>query len=333
MQSWQCILASTPEDSKGDIGTMLTAAVIGIGEMGRNHARIYAQMPDVRLVAVADSDAGKLAQVTRTWGATIYTDYAKMLVTEKPDIVSVCVPTSAHFRVTQVAMQAGCHVLVEKPIAATLKEAWLLLKFAEIDKRILAVGHIERCNPIVTAVKRHIDGGDLGRIYRISTRRVGPSPVRVCDVGVTIDLATHDLDIMRYLLQSEPVSYQAELQWNKHGSQLSDGVAALIRFESGAVGVLEADWLSFAKERTLVVTGAEGVITADYLSQTAVIEFEPGERVQIGVPYEEPLLAELRAFAAAARGEGRPAADGLDGMRALEMALCILEVGAKSGQN
>jgi len=333
MQNWQGILASTSEDSKGDVGTMLTAAVIGIGEMGRHHARVYAQMPDVRLVAVADSDAGKLAQVTRTWGAKTYTNYVEMLAEEKPNLASVCVPTSAHFRVTQVAMQAGCHVLVEKPIAATLKEAWLLLKFAEISKRILAVGHIERCNPIVTAVKRHIDGGDLGRIYRISTRRVGPSPVRIRDVGVTVDLATHDLDIMRYLLQSEPVAYQAELQWNKHGAELSDGVAALIRFESGAVGVLEADWLSSAKERTLVVTGAEGVITADYLSQTAVIEFEPGERVAIGVSYVEPLRAELEAFANAVRGEGKPAATGEDGAAALRMALQILKAGAKGERN
>ena len=312
---------------------MLTAAVIGIGEMGRHHARVYAQMDDVRLVAVADSDAGKLAQVTRTWGATVYTDYAKMLVTEKPDIVSVCVPTSAHLRIASTCLLMGCHVLVEKPIASTIEAAEMLIDLAEQHKRILAVGHIERCNPIVAAVKRHIDDGDLGTIYRISTRRVGPSPVRIRDVGVTVDLATHDLDIMRYLLQSEPVAYQAELQWNKHGAELSVGVAALIRFESGAVGVLEADWLSSAKERTLVVTGAEGVITADYLSQTAVIEFEPGERVAIGVSYVEPLRAELEAFANAVRGEGKPAATGEDGAAALRMALQILKAGAKGERN
>ena len=311
---------------------MLTAAVIGIGEMGRHHARVYAELPDVRLVAVADIDAGKLAQVTRTWGATAYDDYAKMLCQEKPNLVSVCVPTSAHLRIASTCLLMGCHVLVEKPIASTLEAAQLLIDLAGQHKRILAVGHIERCNPIVAAVKRHIDDGDLGTIYRISTRRVGPSPVRIRDVGVTVDLATHDLDIMRYLLQSEPVAYQAELQWNKHGAELSDGVAALIRFESGAVGVLEADWLSSAKERTLVVTGAEGVITADYLSQTAVIEFEPGERVAIGVSYVEPLRAELEAFADAVRGEGRPAATGEDGAAALRMALKILEVGTKSGR-
>ena len=311
----------------------LTAAVIGIGEMGRHHARVYAELPDVRLVAVADSDAGKLQQVTRTWGATAYGDYAKMLVAEKPDIVSVCVPTSAHLRIASTCILAGCHVLVEKPIASTIEAARLLIDLAGQHKRILAVGHIERCNPIVAAVRKYIDDGDLGTIYRISTRRVGPSPVRIRDVGVTIDLATHDLDIMRYLLQSEPVAYQAELQWNKHGSELSDGVAALIRFDNGAVGVLEADWLSSAKERTLVMTGSEGAITADYLSQTAVIEFEPGERVEIGVPHEEPLLVELRSFAAAVRGEGRPAADGTDGMRALEMALGILKAGAKGERN
>jgi len=309
----------------------LTAAVIGIGEMGRNHARIYAEMPDVRLVAVADSDADKLAQITRTWGVSAYDDYAKMLCREKPHLVSVCVPTSVHLRIASTCLLMGCHVLVEKPITSTLEAAQLLIDLAEQHNCILAVGHIERCNPIVSAVKRHIDNGDLGTIYRISTRRVGPSPQRVRDVGVTLDLLTHDLDVARYLLQSEPVTYHAEILQAKHGNY-DDAVTAIVRFENDVIGCFEADWLSSAKERTLVITGEEGVITADYLSQTAVIAFAPGEQVEIGVPYEEPLLVELRSFAAAVRGESRPAATGEDGLKALAMATRILEVGAKNGR-
>ena len=310
---------------------MLTAAVIGLGAMGCNHARVYAQMPDVRLIAVCDSDSNKLGSITRTWGATAYDDYTLLLAREKPDVVSVCVPTSAHLRIASTCILAGCHVLVEKPITSTLETAKMLINLAQQERHILAVGHIERCNPIVTAVKHHIDNGDIGTGYRISTRRVGPSPVRIRDVGVTLDLLTHDLDVARYLLQAEPVTYHAEMLQAKHGNY-DDAVTAIVRFENDVIGAFEADWLSSAKERTLTVTGSEGVIMADYLSQTAVIAFEPSERVKIGTLYEEPLLVELRSFVAAVRGEGRPAATGDDGLQALAMATRILE-SAKSGQN
>jgi len=305
---------------------MLKAAVIGLGEMGRHHARVYAQMEDVRLVAVCDLDRRGLENVTRTWGAMAYTDMAAMFAECRPDLVTVAVPTVHHLKVAGFAL-TQCHVLVEKPITHTVEAARALIGLAQEVGHILAVGHIERCNPVVSAAKHHIDAGcDLGRIYRISTRRVGPSPVRIRDVGVTVDLATHDLDIMRYLLQSEPLFVQAELQHNEHGDY-EDSVDALIRFENGVVGVLECDWLSSAKQRTLTITGENGVLLANYITQTGVLQYAPGKQKNIAVVREEPLTVELRSFVAAARGEGRPAATGEDGLQALEMAMAILEVG------
>jgi len=304
----------------------LKAAVIGLGEMGQHHARVYAQMDTVGLVAVCDVDSRKLANITRTWGGKPYTSHWQMLRTEQPDLVSVAVPTVAHFKIVSDCLWAGAHVLVEKPITDTIKAAQLLINLAKQQKQILAVGHIERCNPIVAAVKRHIDEGDLGRIYRIGTRRVGPSPERIRDVGCTIDLLTHDLDIARFLLQSEPLAYHAELLHANHGDY-DDAVTAIVRFENDIIGSFEADWLSSAKDRVLVITGEQGVLTADYMAQQGVLEFSPSERVQITVPRCEPLRTELEAFAAAARGEGRPAATGQDGLAALRMALQILEAG------
>ena len=303
---------------------MLKAAVIGLGEMGQHHARVYAQMEDVTLVAVCDSDEKRLQNITRTWGGKAYTHFAEMLDRAKPDLVSVAVPTSEHFSVAGLTITAGCHVLIEKPIAATVRQAEMLIKQAKRFDRILAVGHIERCNPIVTATKALLDAGDLGQIYRITTRRVGPSPKRIRDVGCTLDLLTHDLDVARYLLQSEPLFVQAELQHNAHGG-LDDGVAALVRFESGVIGIFEADWLSAAKDRRLTITGDLGVWEANYLTQTAVMRASPTSQASFNVPQEEPLLVELRSFVAAVRGEGRPAATGEDGLRALEMALKIVE--------
>jgi len=302
----------------------LRAAVIGLGETGQHHARVYAQMEDVDLVAVCDSDCQRLQNITRTWGGRPFTDFCRLLDEARPDLVSVAVPTSTHFEVASLTLDAGCHTLVEKPIAATVMQAQTLLALASMKPRILAVGHIERCNPIVTATKAILDAGDLGQVYRITTRRVGPSPKRIRDVGCTLDLLTHDLDVARYLLQSEPLFVQAELQHNTHGG-LDDGVAALIRFESGVIGMLEADWLSAAKDRRLTITGELGVWEANYLTQTAVMRASPTAQVNFNVPEEEPLLVELRSFVAAVRGEGRPAATGEDGLRALEMAVRILE--------
>jgi len=307
---------------------MLKAAVIGLGEMGRHHARVYAQMEDVTLVAVCDTDESRLQNITRTWGGKAYTHFAEMLDRSKPDLVSVAVPTSEHFSVAGLTITAGCHVLVEKPIASTVNAAEMLIKQAKGFGRILAVGHIERCNPIVTATKALLDAGDLGQVYRITTRRVGPSPKRIRDVGVTIDLLVHDLDIARYLLNSEPLFIQAELQRQAHNG-LDDGVAALVRFESGVIGIFESDWLSSCKDRTLIVTGERGVWEADYLAQTAILRASPTAQTEFNVPYEEPLLVELRSFAAAVRGEGRPAADGQDGLAALRVALAVL--GAEHG--
>ena len=305
----------------------LKAAVIGLGEMGQHHARVYAQMEDVRLVAACDLDRRRLENVTRTWGAMAHTDVAVMFAECRPDLVTVAVPTVHHLKVAGFAL-TQCHVLVEKPITNTIEAARALIDLAQDTGHILAVGHIERCNPVVSAVKSIIDSGDLGRIYRVSTRRVGPSPQRIRDVGVTVDLATHDLDIMRYLLQSEPLFVQAELQHNEHGDY-EDSVDALIRFENGVVAVLECDWLYSANQRTLTITGKNGVLSANYITQTGVLHRAPGKRENIVVVHEEPLAAELRSFVAAVRGESRPAATGEDGLRALEMALAILEVGKR----
>lgn len=302
----------------------LKAAVIGVGAMGRHHARVYAEMEETALVAVADLDAERADAVADEWGARAYAGYAEMLERERPDAVSVAVPTQWHRNATITCLQAGCHVLVEKPIARYAVHAEAMVEIAERNGLVLAVGHIERCNPIVTAVKGWLDAGRLGRVYRISTRRVGPNPERARDVGVVVDLATHDLDIMRYLLRSEMTECRAMLQ-RARGGEHEDSVDALLKFDCGAVGVLEADWLTPAKERTLAVTGEKGTIAMDYIRQTGIARLSPTKVHYLDVPPIEPLLLELRAFAAAARGEGRPAATGLDGLRALEMAQTILE--------
>jgi len=190
----------------------LKAAVIGVGAMGRHHARVYTALPTTALVGVADADADRAAQVASTYAVPAYSDYRDMLESERPDLVTVAVPTSLHQAVAVHAMESGAHVLVEKPIAATIGEAKAIIDRADALGRKLMVGHIVRFDPAIQALKQHLDAGELGRIFQIVCRRVGPFPARVRDVGVVIDLAPRDLDVMRFVSADEPIRGYAEIQ-------------------------------------------------------------------------------------------------------------------------
>jgi len=318
------------------------AAVIGVGAMGRNHARVYNEMLEVELVAVVDLDLALAENVVRLHGGRIYTDYRIMLEEIQPDVVSVAVPTQAHQQVTLDVLEAGCHVLVEKPIAATLEEGRRMIeRAAELD-RVLAVGHIERYNPAVIELKRRLDAGELGQIFQIHARRLGPFPARVRDVGVVVDLAPHDLDIMRHLTGKEVRRLYAETEQEIHTAH-EDLFSGLIRFEGGVVGVLNINWLTPTKVREITVTGQRGMFLANLLTQDLYFyENEEagdldwnhlsllrgvgeGRMVRLRLHRREPLRAELEAFVAAAQGEQVGIVRGEDGLAALELAQALIE--------
>lgn len=321
---------------------MTKVAVVGVGTMGANHARVYQEMRDVELVAVMDPDVATSESVGRLRGARAYQDLERMLDREQPDAVSIAVPTKEHLKTAMRALDAGCHVLVEKPITSTLDEADALLAAAEDLGRVLMVGHIERFNPAVVELKRRFDQGDVGRVFQIEARRLGPFPPRIRDVGVIVDLATHDLDIMRYLTGCDAVRVFAEARRELHTAH-EDLFAGLIRFADNTVGLLEVNWLTPTKFRELWVTGERGMFRVDYLTQDLYF-FENShlDRTQWskmgafpGVsqgamtrPYfqkEEPLRAELDAFIAAIRGDRSRMVDGRDGRAALAVALALIE--------
>jgi len=170
--------------------------------MGRNHARVLHDLANVELAGMADQDAATAQQVGAATGTRGYESYQELLEQERPQAVVVAVPSDAHHRVVLDALAAGCHVLVEKPIAATVEQADELVKAASKAKKVLAVGHIERYNPAVLEPKRRLEEGQLGRVFQLHARRLGPFPHRVRDVGVVVDLATHDLDVC--LLYTSP---------------------------------------------------------------------------------------------------------------------------------
>src|SRR5206468_11708934 len=213
----------------------------------------------------------------------------------------------------------GLHVLVEKPIATGLDEGRRLVRAAQQAGKVLAVGHIERFNPAVREMERRLAAGDVGRIFQIQARRVGPFPARIRDVGVVIDLATHDLDVMAHLAGSEVQHLYAETERRIHTDH-EDILNALLKFDSGVLGVLQVNWLTPTKIRELTVLGERGMFACNYLTQEltqfknadvlpgAEARKQPravteGEAVTFHITQAEPLRLELQAFLAAVRGE------------------------------
>ena len=196
----------------------LRVAVIGVGAMGRNHARVYAEMPEVELVGIADADLATAQAVARRYGTQAYSDHIRLLDELRPDAVTVAVPTVEHLHVALECIEHGVHLLVEKPIAFTVEEGRQIIAAAEQAGVKLMVGHVERFNPAVLALKQHLAAGKLGRVFQIEAHREGPFPSRVQDVGVVIDLAVHDLDVMRYVSGCEVVRVYAETERRIHSS-------------------------------------------------------------------------------------------------------------------
>jgi UDP-N-acetylglucosamine 3-dehydrogenase len=323
---------------------MIRTAVIGVGSMGKNHARVYTELPDVQLVGVADADGELAGAVGKRLGVKAYQDYQEMLAAEHPEAVSIAVPTALHMEVAMAAMQAGADILIEKPIAATVDEAKFLIEQASVSGRKLMVGHIARFNPAIQVLKQKLEAGALGRIFQIICRRVGPFPARIRDVGVVVDLAPHDLDIMRYLTGLEPLRVYAETEQRIH-TQHEDLMSGLLRFPDGVTGTLEINWLTPTKVREVLVLGERGLFRVDDLTQDLYFYeneqangtlwpalqnlkgVSEGSMIRFALQRYEPLKAELQGFLKAVQQDSPVPVSGADGLAALRLALALVESG------
>ena len=322
----------------------LKAAVIGVGMMGRNHARVYAQMEGSRLVAAADPDATVLEPIARTYQVKVYTDYVQMLDEEKPDLVSIAVPTRLHRQVAVTAMKRGVHVFVEKPISTCVEDGQRIVDCARREGVKLAVGHIERFNPAVIELKKQLDAGQLGRIFQIHARRVGPFPPRVEDVGVVIDLATHELNLLEYLTGSQVESVYAETEREIH-AQHEDLLTGILKFEDGTIGILDINWLTPTKIRELSLIGEKGMFLVNYLTQDlyfyendyrngvwedlAIMGVSEGREIRHNIRRKEPLLVELESFVEAIEQDKAPQIGGEEALRAVLLAERLLDSGER----
>jgi len=296
---------------------MLKVGVIGVGEIGQHHTRIYSQL-GCELVGVADINAKRAKEIGGKYGIKYYTDYHGLL--SKVDVVSIAVPTTLHHVVALDCIREGVHCLVEKPIASNLYDAEEMIEAAMRNQVNLAVGHIERFNPAVIKLKEIINGGILGKVLIISTRRVGPFVPRIRDVGIVIDSATHDIGVVRYLLDKEPVGVFSRVGNLAHIKE--DYAIIVLNFEE-ATACIEVNWFTPHKVRNLVATGSEGIAYLDYINQT--VEVSNSHDVfgsnSVEIRKAEPLKLELNDFLKSVAERVRPAVPGVDGWVILKIAL------------
>jgi predicted dehydrogenase len=324
----------------------MRVAVIGVGSMGFNHLRVYSELEGVQLAGVSDVSPERLKAIADRFAVSTYSDYRELFEKEKPEAVSITVPTSDHEEVATFALKAGAHILVEKPIAATVDEGKRIIALAKETKRQLMIGHIIRFNPAIQSLKNRLDNGDLGRIFQIFCRRAGPFPARIRDVGVVIDLAPHDVDIMRFLTGLNPIRVYAETEQHIHTNH-EDLLFGLLRFPGGLTAALELNWLTPKKIRETLVLGEKGLFYVDDLLQdlffyenaqasgelwsplNTLRGVSEGPMTRFELQKQEPLKAELKAFLQAIESGTPVPVSGEDGLEALRLSLALVESGLK----
>jgi len=323
----------------------LRVGLIGLGSMGRNHLRVLGLAERTTLAAVADPDPDALAAATAATGAQGFAEPLALIAESDLDAVVIAAPTTTHLPLALAAIERGIAVLVEKPLAATPSEADAIVAAASVPGAPpVQVGHIERFNPAVLELGRLLDAGWLSTVFAIASRRAGPFPARIRDVGVTVDLATHDVDMLSWIAGERPARVSAETAQRIHASH-EDLLFGLMSFPSGTVAMLDVDWLTPVKRRQLSVVGEEGMFELDYLTQRLTFAraddttnprliggYAPtfsGDVEVLPVDNGEPLAAELHAFLGVVRNGGRPVVDAEDGRWAVVIADALLHAASE----
>ena len=299
--------------------------VVGCGSWGRNHARVYKELPGVELVGVADLNPAAAREVGERYGVPYYADSGKILTDPGVQLVSICTPTITHTELGLKALENGKHVLVEKPMASSVAEAEDLIRAAERSHRWLTVGFVERFNPAVQEAYRRVAAAEIGDVILAHSRRVSRSPGRIGDVGVVKDLAIHDVDIINHLIGVMPESVSAVAGRIRH--RYEDYANINMLYEDDRNAFVETNWLTPRRIRTLTVTGTEGIINVEYTTQEITIEND--ERlIQPFLAYREPLMDELSSFVRSVAEDVEPEITGADGLNALMVCEAALKSSA-----
>lgn len=320
----------------------LRAGLLGVGMMGRHHARVLREVEGVDLVAIADP-AGDPHGVA---GSLPILPDLPALIAEGIDLAVIAVPTAFHEDAALALAEAGVHTLVEKPIAHSLEAGQRMVDAFEAAGLVGAVGHIERFNPALQELRRRLEAGELGAVYQITTRRQGPFPSRIADVGVAKDLASHDIDLTAWVAQSPYARVFAQTAF-KSGREFEDMIVITGRLESGVIVNNLVNWLSPMKERVTIVTGEKGAFVADtatgdltfHANGTVPLEWESvssfrgvseGDVIRYAFPKREPLRVEHEAFRDAVLGKESDVVTMEQGQRTLHVVETALSA-ARTG--
>jgi UDP-N-acetylglucosamine 3-dehydrogenase len=315
----------------------LRAALVGLGIMGANHARVLSNLNGVDLVGVSDPQ-GDIHGVLRDQKVV---NTVREVIDLNVDYCVIAAPTAFHEEIALELIQSGIHVLIEKPIAQTPEAAKRISAAASEKNLVCAVGHIERFNAALQQAKKRISNGDLGEVYQISTRRIGPFPSRISDVGVVMDLATHDIDLTMWISNKNYVSVSAHTV-SRSGRKHEDMVAVTGMLEEGIVINHLVNWLSPLKERKTIFTGEKGTFVADTLTsdltfyangtfdvaQEHLAHFKGVTQGNIHVyafDKPEPLRLEHENFRDAILGKSGDIVTLEEGSRTVQIASAILE--------
>src|SRR6186997_771093 len=306
----------------------LRVGVVGVGVMGSNHARVFAGLPGTELVGVADPDRKQADFVARTLGCIAVADVNELLERDV-DAITIAAPTHLHRDIALACIARGVHVMVEKPIASSVEEGREIINAARRAGVTLMVGHVERFNPAVEAIKDAIRGED---ILSIAITRVGPFPPRMSNVGVVIDLAVHDIDLIRWFTDSDIIDVQPQL--SSAVAEREDIALLQFRTASGVLAHINTNWLTPFKARNVTVATRGKYVMGDLLDRqvTECFGFKPDGSYSmrhLPVGHDEPLRAELISFLNAVRSGGVPAVTGEEGVASLEIATRCLETSAK----
>ncbi len=311
---------------------MLRIGVIGLGAMGKNHARVCSELNDIELVGVADVDKQATKTVSERFDTKAFTDY-KLLISQV-DAAIIATPTNTHHQIAMELLNHGKHVLVEKPICDDVHKAEELVHTAEQSGVVLAVGHIERHNPVVKFVKEGIEKKQYGDLISLTSKRVSNFPGRIKDVGVIFDFGVHDIDVMRYLA-GEVISVYARAGTFTKNIKNDDHATIVLNFEKGICGTIDVNWLTPMKIRKLFLTCSNSFVEADYIDQSATISSSSYNQVNnmnlyqtpiqyninhVALEKKEPLRNEILDFIHAVSQHKCPLVSGHDGVMALKIA-------------
>lgn len=307
----------------------LRTGVIGVGNIGQHHARIYASLPGSQLVGIADIDPGRMQGIADRYGVPAYADYRALL--DQVQAVSVAAPTTLHHEIGRVCLEHGVHVLMEKPLAASVEQAHDLAALAGQAQLVLQVGHVERFNPTFVELANVLADH---QILAVDARRLSPFASRAADVSVVYDLMVHDLDLILTLIPAPLRAVSAT--GSRVRSPQTDHAMALLTFDGGQMASVAASKITQHKVRQMAVTCAEAFVVADFLTRTvmvhrqsaadyfaqrgAVLYRQEGLIEQVYVPQIEPLFAEIQHFLACVREGRSPRVGSAEAIRVMTVA-------------